>query len=397
MEELLTTPHVPAVIEAEQTHLQVPSRPEWIEPTVEYLLRKAVLCGACLEAESSKLMLALHEALTNSVIHGNLEISSDLKEQGGSAFAEALAARAADPRYAERVVDVEVRYNGAQCQWVLTDEGPGFDVERVLARLTAEDDPEAMLTCGRGILLMRAFLHELRYEAGGRRAILTYRKTTTGEKRCCRRVAAQEMVRVAPLRNDGSIAWDAAYEAVTRNVSAGGMAILQAQLGMASRVVLGINHGGEIVYVPAEVRHWRVVGDNEVELGCRFQAPAAPPAEHAPTEMAQVVEAIDAFCDRYQSQKVSDERRAHPRVPYTGRVEIRVAADSTPQYGFARDLSRGGIAFITKTALPLERVLLEVPLGPDHAALCVRARVLRCVRVMEGFYDVGAQFLGLDS
>src|SRR6516164_4604390 len=104
----LQSPVVPSAVAAERTFLQIPSQPEWIAPTVEYLKDKAILCGACHQARAKKLMLALHEALTNSIIHGNLELSSDLKESSDSAFAEALAQRAADPRYGSRSVDVRI-------------------------------------------------------------------------------------------------------------------------------------------------------------------------------------------------------------------------------------------------------------------------------------------------
>jgi anti-sigma regulatory factor (Ser/Thr protein kinase) len=166
------SPSLPAAVAAEQTYLQIPSQPEWIAPTVEYLKDKAILCGVCHEARSRKLTLALHEALTNSVIHGNLELSSELKERSRTAFAEALAERAADRHYANRPVEVRVDYDGERCLWTITDHGKGFPVESVLAR-AAQTDPEEMLSSGRGILLMKALLDGLSYEQGGRRAILT--------------------------------------------------------------------------------------------------------------------------------------------------------------------------------------------------------------------------------
>src|SRR6516164_2240557 len=107
----LQSPVLPSAVAAEHTYLQIPSQPEWIAPTVEYLKDKAVLCGACHEARANKLMLALHEALTNSIVHGNLELTSDLKEHSDTAFAEALAERAADPHYSTRPVEVHVAYD----------------------------------------------------------------------------------------------------------------------------------------------------------------------------------------------------------------------------------------------------------------------------------------------
>ena len=75
-------PVLASQIVAERTHLVIPSLPNWIEPTVEFLCQKAVLGGACQETRSGKLLIALHEAITNAIIHGNLELTSDLKEHG---------------------------------------------------------------------------------------------------------------------------------------------------------------------------------------------------------------------------------------------------------------------------------------------------------------------------
>src|SRR5581483_9519496 len=140
---------------AEHTRLVLPSRPDWIEPAVEFLRQKAVLCGACQESRAGKLMIALHEALSNAVVHGNLELSSELKERGDESFAEALAERAADPVRSARTVEVRVDYDGRLCRWTILDQGQGFDVERVMTRVTS-DDPEVLLASGRGILIMRS-------------------------------------------------------------------------------------------------------------------------------------------------------------------------------------------------------------------------------------------------
>src|SRR6516162_8331768 len=100
MDERLTdVPHLPATVEFEQTRLRMPSRTDWIDPMVEYLRQRATLCGACQEARAAKLLLALHEALSNSIVHGNLELASALKDQGDHAFAAALAERSANPQF----------------------------------------------------------------------------------------------------------------------------------------------------------------------------------------------------------------------------------------------------------------------------------------------------------
>jgi anti-sigma regulatory factor (Ser/Thr protein kinase) len=386
----LQSPELPWAVAAEQTYLQIPSQPEWIAPTVEYLKDKAILCGACHQEWAKKLMLALHEALTNSIIHGNLELSSDLKERSECAFAEALSQRAADPHYGTRPVDVEVAYDGERCQWTFTDQGKGFDVQRVLARARATSEPEQLSASGRGILLMRTFLDDVRYELGGRRAVLTLSRASGEEKRRSPRLPLHQPIRVAPIRADGVVDWDAAHEAVMQNLSSGGIAILQDRLANSERVLIGIDWQGQMLYVPAEVRHCQTRG-GVVELGCRFQAP--PTVNDGSSNGVERV--IDRLLEQLNERAVrSEERRLHPRAAYTARITVEIGPDQPPVIGFGRDLSHGGIAFLTSKPLPLDNVTLTLP-QPDHKALRLLACIIRCHELVSGIYDVGARFLDL--
>ncbi|MGL4463174.1 MAG: ATP-binding protein, partial [Planctomycetia bacterium] len=188
------SPSLALVVERDHSRLTIPSRPEWIEETVRFLQQKAVQCGVIDEEQCFKIEIALHEALTNSVIHGNLEIPSSLKEQGDNVFAEALARHLSDPKFASRTVDVQVDYDGRRCQWMFTDQGTGFDVDAVMAKHArqaeiaetvggAEDDEEpcfdeSMLSSGRGILMIKTFMTDVRYDHGGRRIIMTLNRPT---------------------------------------------------------------------------------------------------------------------------------------------------------------------------------------------------------------------------
>jgi anti-sigma regulatory factor (Ser/Thr protein kinase) len=179
------TPSAPSLADAvvgEHYHLRVPSRPDWIEPTVDYLTSRAVQSGAVGEGRAGRLMLALHEALTNSVVHGNLEVSSELRESGDLAYGAALVARAADPRYATRTVDVRASYDGVRASWAFTDEGPGFDVGAVLRRLD-EHDPGEERAGGRGHRGVESRTsRQLGQEEKARRADLVVRNDGTREE-----------------------------------------------------------------------------------------------------------------------------------------------------------------------------------------------------------------------
>lgn len=393
------TPDLPAYVLTERTHLRLPSKPHWIEAAVEWLRQKAVLSGACQDTRANKLLVALHEAISNAIVHGNLELSSALKEQGDDAFAQALAERGADPRLAARVVDIHVECNADWCRWIITDEGAGFDVDAVLQRHQS-NDPETLLSSGRGILIMKSFLDEVRWERGGRRLILGLARTSGEEKRHELRVPRQQPLRVAPILHDGTVDWPAAYEAISRDCSESGIGLLQRHLAETDRILIGMSVGDQTMYVPAEVRHCRSGTGDIVELGCRFQMQpaAAPPAAAPPVEPAtRMQEAITSLLEEHIAPRMTnDERRRHQRLPYTERIEVLTTAGAAPVTGYARDLSKGGMAFIVHAELPQEiTIVLHARDGSEP--LKVLSRVVRSNKIIDNFYDVGVEFLQLDA
>src|SRR4051812_31672742 len=98
-EQETPAPDPATAVLTDHCHLRIPSQPDWIGPTVEYLVQRALRCGAIGPRREAKLTIALHEALTNAVVHGNLGISSEMKERGGDEFSRAVADRLADPAH----------------------------------------------------------------------------------------------------------------------------------------------------------------------------------------------------------------------------------------------------------------------------------------------------------
>jgi hypothetical protein len=261
-------------------------------------------------------------------------------------------------------------------------------VEAVLARTGDEADE---LPSGRGILLMRRFMDEVRFEEGGRKLILVMEQESGRERRRQPRQALQVPLRVAPVRGDGSIDWEAAYAAVAHNLTAEGIGLIQNQLAQTDRILIGLHTGERPVYIPAEVRHWRALGGDMVELGCRFTTTDTLGADESDTP-PEVATAIDRLLDNAPPWR-EDERRTYPRVLFTERLEIHIA-DRPPLVGYARDLSKGGIAFLTTAPLPREVTLVFAATAAEPP-LQVRTEIIRCAKVQEGFYDVGGRFRGL--
>jgi len=386
-EEEPLAPDPATAVMADHCHLRIPSQPAWIGPTVDYLVQRAVRCGALPPGRETKLTIALHEALTNAIIHGNLGISSELKDRDDDEFFRAVAARLADPAHATRVVDVRASYDGRVSRWVLHDQGGGFDAEAALSKL--EDEPDLSSLAGRGMLLIKAFTDEMRYEDDGRRLVLTVYRQPEQERRGHPRWPTSGPVKVTETGCDGR-ALDEGRDAISRNVSAGGLAFLASGEAPAGRVLLRMLGGERPTEVMAEVRHWRALEGDLVEVGCRFEAPLdwpCPGPADAPSlgELTRLVERLSG------GQGRPDERRRSPRLPYGGRVEV-VLPGGEVRVGFGRDLSRGGIAFFCPCEVPLGSVRLRLAAG-EGEPIGTCAEVLRSTRLIDGFCDVAARFV----
>lgn len=113
--------------------------------------------------------MALEEALNNAFYHGNLEISSELKEDGSSRFIELARERELLSPWCNRYVYVTELVSAFGLWITIQDEGKGFNVKAALERC---DDPEALLASGRGLLLMRGFSDEVFFNNQGNEVTL---------------------------------------------------------------------------------------------------------------------------------------------------------------------------------------------------------------------------------
>ena len=116
---------------------------------------------------------AFEEALLNALYHGNLEVSSDLKEVDHTAFYKLVDERKASSPWRERRIHVSVRLTMQDVEVVIRDEGPGFDP----GKLPDPTDPANVdRPCGRGVMLMRAFMDDVRYNSTGNEVTLRRRR-----------------------------------------------------------------------------------------------------------------------------------------------------------------------------------------------------------------------------
>lgn len=113
--------------------------------------------------------LALEEALMNALYHGNLEISSDLKELPDNSFYDQAALRQNEVPYRDRRIDVTSQTTTVETRFVIRDGGPGFDVKK----LPDPTDPQNISrSSGRGVMLMHTFMDEVHYNERGNQVTL---------------------------------------------------------------------------------------------------------------------------------------------------------------------------------------------------------------------------------
>lgn len=155
----------------EECVIRIPNDLARIQPLAMYLGEHAVVIGRCDPKREKQVVTALTEALTNAIVHGNLEISSELRDEDcGRAFQTLIEQRQHVLPYRDRSVEVLTEVNNGSISWIITDEGKGFDVRS----LPDPTDPENLLRCsGRGVLLMNAFSDELVYNERGNQVRMT--------------------------------------------------------------------------------------------------------------------------------------------------------------------------------------------------------------------------------
>jgi CheY-like chemotaxis protein/anti-sigma regulatory factor (Ser/Thr protein kinase) len=148
---------------------------DMLAPLVNFLQDNLLELGVCNESESLQVGMALDEALVNALYHGNLEVSSQLKEDDDRAYYQLARQRATESPYRERRIHVLADLNTDEARFVMRDEGPGFDPKE----LPDPTDPENLLKLsGRGILLMRTFMDDVQFNASGNEVTMIKRRAS---------------------------------------------------------------------------------------------------------------------------------------------------------------------------------------------------------------------------
>lgn len=157
--------------------------PKLIPPLIAHLQQQLTRAGFCTATESVRVAIALEEALSNALYHGNLEISREAFEEARAAMVvgepfDLVQQRREQPPYNQRVIRVQVEMTPQEARFTIEDQGPGFDV----SSLPAPDDESAWQRApGRGLLLIHGLMDEVQYNDRGNRVTLTKRRLVREE------------------------------------------------------------------------------------------------------------------------------------------------------------------------------------------------------------------------
>lgn len=158
---------------ASETQFALSSSPELLAPLVALYRETMTMLHVADDSMLIRISVALTEALDNALYHGNYELSSDLREGDGSAWREAVKRRRDESPFKDRKIFVQSRITREEARFTVRDEGPGFDPTSLP---TAIDPAHLERSSGRGILLMKAFLDEVTFDATGNQVTLVKRR-----------------------------------------------------------------------------------------------------------------------------------------------------------------------------------------------------------------------------
>jgi YesN/AraC family two-component response regulator len=116
--------------------------------------------------ERINIELGLVELITNAFEHGNLEINFEEKinAMNENRLEELYENRLANPKFQNRMIEVDYVSDCDGCQWTIRDEGKGFNW-RTLPNPTEEEN--ILELGGRGIFITGFLFDELEYSGNG--------------------------------------------------------------------------------------------------------------------------------------------------------------------------------------------------------------------------------------
>lgn len=138
--------------------------PVLVPPLIARVQDHLARLNLCDQNMQIRVGIALEESLLNGIYHGNLELSSDLRQDGSDRYYQIGQQRRRQEPYRGRRLHIRAELSRKEAVFVVRDEGPGFNV----STLPDPTDPENLIRAsGRGLLLIRTFMDDVRHNETG--------------------------------------------------------------------------------------------------------------------------------------------------------------------------------------------------------------------------------------
>lgn len=146
-----------------------------VSSLVGHLQRAIQEIKLCSEMMALQVGTVLTEAVTNAMLHGNLELDSQLREKDDAAYLKLAETRRTESPYCDRRVEVVARVTSSEAVYTITDDGPGFDT----SKMADPTDPSNLgKRSGRGLFLIHAFMDEVKFNEKGNQITMIKRRAS---------------------------------------------------------------------------------------------------------------------------------------------------------------------------------------------------------------------------
>jgi CheY-like chemotaxis protein/anti-sigma regulatory factor (Ser/Thr protein kinase) len=157
-------------IERSETRYILPNDTELVQVLVQQVRATLTSMRVFAENDHLRIGIAFEEAMLNSLYHGNLEVSSELRDNDHAGYERLAKERASSSPFRERTLLIDIVLTSESAQFKIRDEGPGFDPQT----LPDPTDPEYLeRPSGRGVLLMKSFMDKVTYNDSGNEVTMT--------------------------------------------------------------------------------------------------------------------------------------------------------------------------------------------------------------------------------
>lgn len=146
---------------------------------IDFLQEHIASASRLSDSDCMQVCLALTEALTNAINHGNLELDSELRQEDERRYYDLGESRSKQMPYSSRHVYLAATITADEVDFRIRDEGPGFDPQVAMQRLA-----EAPLDRigGRGLTLIHSFMDSLAFNDTGNEIRFSKRASCAAER-----------------------------------------------------------------------------------------------------------------------------------------------------------------------------------------------------------------------